>query len=377
MKVIFVGGGTSGHINPAINIANCLKKLRPDSEILYVGAKGGLEEALVKKAGFQFRGITVSGFCRNISFSSIKKNIFSVIRILTSQYESKKIIKHFAPDICIGTGGYVSGPFLRQAGKMGIKFAIHEQNAFPGLTTKLLAKKSEVVMLGSKDAHKYFPRKTAMIFTGNPLGDVKIFPRDKALKILREKNKNLFKNEKKIILSFGGSLGAKAINNTILEIMGQRKYNHIHSYGKFNSNFLEKLEKSEVAHEKERILIRDYITNMDICMSVADLVISRAGAMTISELAAAGKPAILIPSPYVAANHQYFNAVSLAKTSACRVIEEKNLNSEALESEIEKILENETLLKNHSDNMKKNFTPCAAEKICKIIFSLVDCGSKN
>ena len=330
MKIIFAGGGTAGHINPALAVADYVRKHDKNVEILYVGAKGGMEEKLATNAGFDFKGIEISGFSRKMNLDGIKKNVKTLIRIFKASSQSRKILKEFNPDICMGTGGYVSGPILRAAYKKKIPIIIHEQNAFPGVTTKLLSKKANKVMLAVKEAEKHLDDKCNTIVTGNPIrSEILNIDKNKAI------SKMKFKNDKPIILSFGGSLGAGKINDAVFELIKwsvkNNKFNHIHAYGRYGKNLLENLKNNKINPETNQSLdIREYINNMQDCMAAADLVICRAGAITLSEIQAMGKPAILIPSPNVAENHQYHNAMALVKSNAASIIEESELSGEVL-----------------------------------------------
>ena len=341
MRIIFVAGGTSGHINPAINIANYIRDKNKDIEILFVGSKVGLEVDLVKKENFNFRGITVSGFSRKINLDSFFKNIKSIKNIFVSSIESRKIIKEFKPDICIGTGGYVTGAFLLQASLMKIPFFIQEQNAIPGFTTKILSKRAKFVLLGNQDAQHYIKTNNC-VYTGNPI-------KNNLKKLSKENAKNILniKSNLPIILSFGGSLGSNLINNVILEVIKTNKYFHIHSSGKNNKRFNEILNKMNLKNAQ----VNEYIYNIEECMMAADIVICRAGAMTLSELSSFGKKAILIPSPNVTNNHQYHNAVSYTKKFKSSVIEEKNLTPEVLIKEVDKLLINESETNEFHENI--------------------------
>ena len=338
MRIIFVAGGTSGHINPAINIARYIRENNKDVEILFVGSKIGLEVDLVKKENFNFKGITVSGFSRKINLDSFFKNIKSIKNIFVSSIESRKIIREFKPDVCIGTGGYVTGAFLLQASLMKIPFFIQEQNAIPGFTTKVLSKRAKCVLLGNQDAKKYI-KTSNCIYTGNPI-------KSNLKKISKEEAKNNLniKSNLPIILSFGGSLGSNLINNTILEIIKTNKYFHIHSSGKNNKRFNEILNKMNLKNAQ----IKEYIYNIEECMIAADIVICRAGAMTLSELSSIGKKAILIPSPNVTNNHQFHNAVSYTKRFKSSIIEEKDLTTENLLKKIDKLLKETNQITNES-----------------------------
>jgi UDP-N-acetylglucosamine--N-acetylmuramyl-(pentapeptide) pyrophosphoryl-undecaprenol N-acetylglucosamine transferase len=367
LKIIFVGGGTAGHINPALALADYIKAKEPTCEILYVGAKGGMEEKLVPEDGFNFKGITVSGFSRKLSLSSVKKNIITLKNVFVSTFESKKILKEFKPDICVGTGGYVSGPFLRQAGKMKIPFIIHDSNSYPGVTTKLLAKKATKVLLINDEAKKHLPQSISAEITGTPV-------RKKIIGLSKnEAKKSLGLRNGYVILSFGGSLGASTINNVMAELITKHitdnNYSFIHGFGKRGHSFGETLTKNSIdIKNNPRYVIKEYIKNMPECMAAADLVICRSGATTLSELQAAAKPAILIPSPNVAENHQYYNAMALVKANAASIIEEKDLTEEKLWGEINRILKgDENLLEKYSKSLKKIAITDSSEKIYRII----------
>ena len=308
MRVLFAGGGTAGHINPALAAAGYLRSKQPDAEILYVGNKGGMEERLVPAAGFDFKTIRISGFQRKLTAKNIRRNIKTVFRLFSSSIESERIIKAFKPDICVGTGGYVSGPVIRAAQKLGIPTVIHEQNAYPGMTTKALAKHAECVMLAVEDAKKYLDRKDNCVFTGNPVRvSVLQAEREAARKALNLDNRPL-------VLSFGGSLGAAALNKAAAYMLG------------------------ESAKEKKYQHMLEYIDNMPECLAAADLVIGRAGAITLTEIEATGKCSILIPSPNVAENHQFHNAMALVNRDAAVMIEEKDLTGEKLWETVNTIL---------------------------------------
>ena len=315
MRLIFAGGGTAGHINPALAIAGYVKEKQPDAEILYIGNKGGMEERLVPQAGFEFKSVSVQGFRRKISFKSLKENIVTVRKAVKSTNDAKKIIKEFKPDICIGTGGYVSGPVLRAAAKLGIPILIHEQNAYPGITNKMLAKKAARVMLAMPAARDKFKGDYNFADTGNPIRGA----------ILKEEKssarKKLGLDERPVILSFGGSLGADNINKALADVIARSakdgKYQHIHAYGQYGKWFPGLLKEKGADLDKAKNLdIREYINDMPVCLAAADVVVARAGAMTLSEIQVKGKPSILIPSPNVAENHQYHNAMALVNKKA-------------------------------------------------------------
>ncbi len=365
MRVILVGGGTAGHINPALAIASYIRDKEPNSKILYVGAKGGMEETLVPKENFDFKSITISGFSRKLNFSSFKKNLVTLKNIFIASHESKKILKEFNPDICIGTGGYVSGPLLKEAHKKGIPFIIHEQNAYPGITTKILSKKASVLMLATKAAKKHLNKNLNIIVTGNPL-------RNSIGKINPEQAKKElgFDNDKPLILSFGGSLGARSINESIADLISWSQknnlYNHIHAYGKYGK-WMPKLLEEKGVKKSSNIDLREYIDNMPICMAAADIVICRSGAITLSELIVCQKPSILIPSPNVAENHQYHNAMEFVEAKAANLLEEKELSGENLIKKLSESMNNIVRLQSGVKKLKKELSFNSSEKIYEII----------
>lgn len=366
MKVLFAGGGTAGHINPALAIAGYLREQQPDAQILYVGAKGGMEERLVPEAGFPFQSITISGFQRRLTVKAMARNVKTLVRIVTSSVESKRILREFAPDLCIGTGGYVSGPVIREAVKLGIPTLIHEQNAYPGVTNKVLSGKVNHVMLAVEDSKKYMASGAKCSVTGNPV-------RQEILRTDRERARRaLGLDERPVILSFGGSLGARSINEAVVELLlssaKNQKFQHIHGYGQ-NGGWLPALLQEKGLDEKKakNIQLKEYIRNMPDCMAAADLVICRAGAITLSELQAQGKASILIPSPNVAENHQYHNAMALVRRKAAMLLEEKNLSGEALLSTVEKIFSSAGGVTELSKNAKKMAFLDASERIYKIM----------
>lgn len=365
MKVLLAGGGTAGHINPALAIAGYIKKKRPETEFLFIGNRDGMEQRLVPQAGFEIKSITISGFKRSFSPKSMVENVKTVTRTFTSSHEAKKIISEFKPDICIGTGGYVSGPVIRTASKMGIPCIIHEQNAYPGVTNKMLAKSVNKVMLAVPDAKKYF-EKADFVVTGNPVrGD--ILTADK-----EESRAELKLDERPMILSFGGSLGARKINEAVADIVARSgkdgRYQHIHAYGKYGDWFPDLVkEKGTDISQCDNLDIRPYIDNMPTCMAAADLVICRAGAITLSEIQAMGKPAILIPSPNVAENHQYHNAMALVNAGAAEIIEESELSGETLMKTSDKMLLDPEKLNTISENSRKMAITDANERIYSVV----------
>lgn len=366
MHILFAGGGTAGHINPALAVAGYIKERHPDAKISYIGTAEKLEARLVPEKGYDFYTIDVAGFQRKITPENIVKNISAVKKAVTSSFDSKRYLQELKPDIVVGTGGYVSGPVLKQAQKLGIKTAIHEQNAFPGVTTKMLAPNANAVMLAMPEAKKYLKLKREPIITGNPI-------RTELLKVTREEaRKKLGLDNRPLILSFGGSLGAKRVNEAVTELIkwhnGTDKYYHIHATGKAgNVDMLDALKDVSLS---DNITLREYINDMDICMAAADLVICRAGAITLGELQACGKPSILIPSPYVAENHQFHNAMTLKKAGAAEVIEEKDLSGDSLIKKVSYLIDNKLRLEEMSKAATKSAIIDANERIYNTLMKL-------
>jgi len=360
MRVLITGGGTGGHIYPAISITKGLKKLFNDIEVLYVGTERGLESELVPKEGINFTTITVSGFKRRFSIDTIKtiKNLF--IGLL----ESKKIISSFKPDIVIGTGGYVCGPLVFMASLMNIKTAIHEQNVIPGVTNKILGKFVDKIFISFEDSKKYFSgNENKIVFTGNPIRDGFIELEGKNSK------ENVFR-----VLSFGGSRGAKKINDTVIEAI--RILNNIpdivltHVTGKsYYREFIKSIKGQEL---NSNIRIVPYIHDMPKEMVSADLVISRSGAITLAEITALGLPSILIPSPNVANNHQEYNARVMEKKGAAIVFLEKDLNSDNLIELLVRLKNDRSKLKTMAKNSRLIGITNATENIINNIKLLIE-----
>jgi UDP-N-acetylglucosamine--N-acetylmuramyl-(pentapeptide) pyrophosphoryl-undecaprenol N-acetylglucosamine transferase len=374
MKILFAGGGTAGHINPAIAVAGYIKEHRPDAEIYYIGTKRGMESRLVPAAGIDFRTIDVEGFQRKLSLENIKRNISAASKLMAASRNARKLLLEIRPDVVMGTGGYVSGPVLREAVKLGIKTCIHEQNAFAGVANKMLAPKVDTVMLAMPEAEKFIKPKKKPVITGNPV-------RESVIHMRRDEARSrLGLDERPMILSFGGSLGARRINETVADVIAWHwqsgKYIHFHATGKYGTELMpELLNKKHVDMNAENLHITEYIDNMDLCLAAADLVICRAGAITISELMAQGKPAILIPSPNVAENHQYYNAMTLVNKNAAVIIEEKDLTGEKLTEEVKRLITDQNLLDQMSQNSKKSAILDVNERIYRVITDLYD--SKN
>lgn len=370
MRVLLAGGGTAGHINPAIAIAQYIRSQEKDAQILFAGTPKGMEAELVKKAGFSFTPIQVGGFRRSFSFDNILHNMKSLYWLLTSSRAAKKIVQGFQPDLVIGTGGYVSGPVVLAASRLGVKTAIHEQNAFPGVTNKLLAKKVDRVLLAVEEAKNHLDPGVKYEVVGNPVRESVIF------KSKEQARRELGLDDKVCILSFGGSLGARIINRAAADLIEWNyldpKVNHIHGYGRQGKElFPEMLKERGVTLTPDLpISCREYIDNMDTCLAAADLVICRSGAITLSELEATGKASILIPSPYVAENHQYHNAMVLVDHDAALLIEEEKYDKDDFISMVENLYLNKQKLAQLGKNASKLAILDTAKRIYDIMTNI-------
>lgn len=370
MRVLMTGGGTAGHINPALAIAAKIKKENPDAEILFVGAEGRMETRLVPEAGYPIKTIKVEGFQRRPSLKNIGRNLSAAYHVLTAGAECARILKDFKPDIAIGTGGYVSGPILRKAAKMNIPVVVHESNAFPGVTVRMLSKYADAVLISEREARKYLPAAAKVVVTGNPL-------REEFMLIDREAaRKQLNLDERPLVLSFGGSLGAGRLNQAMVEVLiksdEKGRLQHIHATGRAGyAAMTQKLRERGITEDNKSIRVLEYINDMARCMAAADLVISRCGAMTLSELPALGKPSILVPSPNVAENHQYHNAMALVNKGAAVCIEEKNLTPDVLWREIKRITSSPDIMLRMGERARKAAIYDAADRIYAAVMQVL------
>lgn len=371
MRVLIAGGGTAGHINPALAIVSIIKEREPDAVFLYAGTPNGMESQLVPREGLDFTPISISGFQRKLSPENIARNAKAAALLVQSVPAARRIVKNFKPDIVIGTGGYVSGPVVFEAARMKIPTVIHEQNAYPGVTTRLLSKWVDKVMLTMEEAKQYFDKKNTgkCVKTGLPVrkGFAKLPDRQAAKRELGLDEDSL------VIFSWGGSLGAGAINSCGAALMKWeqtcgRNISHIHSYGKMgHDTFVDSLINAGVAPHAKNLIIKEYIHNMDTCTAAADIIICRSGASAITELQAAGRASVLIPSPIVAGNHQYFNAKVLADNSAAILIEQKNLTDELIIKTVEELADDKERIKTLEENAHKLFIRNTNDMIYDII----------
>ena len=377
MRVLISCGGTGGHINPGLAIADIIKEKYPDTEFLFAGTPKGMESKLVPQAGYKMEPIKVAGFQRRISVENIGRNAKALAYLAASGRRAKAIIEGFKPDIAIGTGGYAAGPVIRKAARMGIPTAIHEQNAYPGVTNRLLSKEVDYVMLTFEEALRFMDKsRFEYSVTGLPVrGSINSISREEA-------RKKLGFNDDFTILSFGGSLGAGCINETMTEVIkwhvGKKlDINHIHGYGGMGKDtFPQAMKAAGIPLKSDRLRITEYINDMDVCLAAADLVVCRSGASTLAELEAAGKASILIPSPIVAGNHQYHNAMVLGKAGAAIVIEQKDVTNERIFSEIEKLYNAPDRVEIMSQSAADLHLSDTNERILKVIEKLIEKGKE-
>ncbi|MBQ8321049.1 MAG: undecaprenyldiphospho-muramoylpentapeptide beta-N-acetylglucosaminyltransferase [Clostridia bacterium] len=362
MRIILCGGGSAGHINPALAIAEEVKLREPKSEILFICREGGFENGMVKKAGIPIKHIKISGIQRRLTL----KNIKNILGAMEAIKRAKEIIGGFSPDAVVGTGGYVSWPVIRAAQMMKIPTVIHESNCSPGLTTKLLAKKCTRVLINHKETANLLNRKNNIQVVGNPMR--KDFTR---LSRIEARQKLNIRKDEIYILSFGGSLGAERLNDTVISFMKEesesnKKLRHLHATGK---RYYEKNEGTKFANGKKKIV--PYIENMPLHLSAADIVICRSGAVTLSEIALVGVTAILIPSPNVTDNHQYKNAKVIADSDACVLIEEKDLTKEVLREKIYVLINDKNRRDDIAKRVKKFAFPNSSELAVDNIISAI------
>lgn len=377
MKVLFAGGGTGGHINPALAIASIIQAHDPEAEFLFAGTPNGMEARLVPQSGYQLATIQVAGFQRKISLHNIKRNAQALYYLAKSGKRARQIVEDFKPDIAIGTGGYVAGPVIRMAAKMGVPCAIHEQNAFPGVTNKMLSQNVDHVMLTVKEALNYMEFDCPYTVTGLPVRS------GISRKTKEEARRELGFDNNLCILSFGGSLGAGCINEVMealipWHVQQDLKINHIHGYGGMGrDSFPKAMEEAGIPLRSKRLRITEYIHDMDTCLAAADLVICRAGASTLAELEAAGKASILIPSPIVAGNHQLHNANVLGRAGAAIVIEQKNVTVEGMIGHVKRLYDDPRKIETMSRQAASLQITDTPDRIWAVVQELLEKGRQR
>ena len=364
MRVIFAGGGTGGHINPAISIADYAKSQDSEFSALFIGTQRGLESKLVPKAGYDIKYIDIAGFNRK----NLLKNISVVAKLIKSRMDCRKIIREFKPDCVVCTGGYVSGPVIMAAAKEGVPSLIHEQNVYPGLTVKGSEKYVSYLAVSFDETVNLMTAKGKCVVTGNPI-------RTQILEADRDAARKKLGIDKPFVLVFGGSLGAERINDTMLKIIPRLKENGnvklLFGTGERNyASIRSAVSQMGVEEDDANIEVVPYIDNMAEVMAAADVVVARSGAITVSELAALGKPSVLIPSPNVVRNHQEQNAREFEKNGAAEVITEQELTSDVLYKKVTALLEDEEKLKEMSENLKRMAKTDALPKIYELMIKM-------
>ena len=371
MNVIFTCGGTGGHINPAIAVANIVKERHPDCNILFIGAKGHMEEKLVPQAGFELVTLPGSGLSRKMNLAGIKKNISAVKCVLSAVGRRKKIMKEVKPDVIIGTGGYASFPALLAGSQLKVPTVVHEANAVPGLTTKMAAGIADRVLVCFEESVRHYKNPEKVEVVGMPV-------RKEFLFITREEaRKELNLGEKPVVVSAFGSQGAKVMNETMADMMPLEQadgfpFHHIHATGSFGKEWMPKrVQDNGVDYENCADLdIREYIYNMPTVMAAADVIIGRAGSATCNEIAASGTPCILIPSPNVTNNHQEKNARVLESAGGAVVVLEKDCSAEQMYQEVKNLIADEQRRTDMSQALRGLVKMDSAQRICDILEEL-------
>ena len=364
LRVIISGGGTGGHIFPAVSIANAIKAMHPEAKILFVGALGRMEMQRVPAAGYEIKGLPIQGFDRK----NLLKNVKVLYKIWKSQRMAKQIIKEFRPQVAVGVGGYASGPTLNKAAAMGIPCLIQEQNSYAGVTNKLLAKKAAKICVAYEGMERFFPAEKIML-TGNPVRQQLLENTQSKAEALRSFDLDA---SKKTVLIVGGSLGARTVNESVLkhlDVIRQSGVQFIWQTGKY---YYEQIKEQLAKEEKlENLVVTDFISDMGAAYKAADLVVSRAGAGSISEFCLLGKPVILVPSPNVAEDHQTKNALALVNKDAALYVKDVEAPALLMPLAIDTV-KDDAKLQTLSENILKMALPASAEIIAKEVVSLAN-----
>ena len=371
MKILLTCGGTAGHINPAVALARMFQERMEDSQVLFVGAKGGMEERLVPKEGFPLETVTISSFWRSLSPSSLRHNLRTLRNLSVSKREAARILDGFQPDLVVGTGGYASYPVVHEAARRGIPTAVHESNAVPGLTTQRLAKVADRVMVGYEDSRQHYHHPDRVVVTGTPV-------RGEFFRLTRQQARDALgiRDDRPLVLSYWGSLGAEVMNRQMaeciaLECRDGAPFHHIHGAGRDYRAVLDALQGSGLADHPE-VDVREYIYDMPLVMAAADLVLCRAGASTIAEIAAIAKPAVLVPSPNVVADHQTKNARVLANAGGAVLLPEGESSGEKLYALMTGLLSDAPRREAMSRALRDMAVPDAAEQIYQTLVRLME-----
>ncbi len=370
MKILFTCGGTAGHVNPALAVAGRLKNLMPDCRFLFLGAEGKMEMDLVPREGYEIRPLKITNLSRERSLSGLVHNVRTVKNVFVSGREAKSIMREFKPDVVVGTGGYVCYPVLRAAKKLGIPTAVHDSNAVPGLTTKLLAGGVDAVMVGFEESRAYYPHPERVTVTGTPVrGAFAQYTQAAAKEQLG------LPADQPLVVSVWGSLGAAHMNEIVCQMLplmkGQRDFSLLHAAGsRYYAQVTGKLQEAGLDPAACGAQVREYIYDMPRVMAAADLILCRAGASTLSELCFMGKPAVIVPSPNVTNNHQEKNARVLERAGGARVLLEGEFDAEQLLALIRELLADKEQLRQMSEAMRALSVPDATDKICGILLDL-------
>ena len=370
MRVIFTCGGTGGHINPAIAVAKILRERKPDSQILFVGAADGMEMDLVPREGFQIETVQTDNFLRSLKPSALWHNVKALNVIRQGLKKADRIIRDFQPDVILGTGGYASFPMLRQGTKNGIPTAVHEANAVPGLATKMVCDKVDKILVSFAESKKEYKNSDRVIPVGMPVREEFVYTRRE------DARRELKLDDRPLIVTAWGSLGAREMNKKIAYFMGEEckedRYHHIHATGSFGWRWMPEYVKEhgvDLASHPD-VVMQEYIYNMPTVMAAADLIISRAGASTLNEIAAAGTPCIIIPSPNVTNNHQEKNARILEQRGAAVVIREDECDGQSLYKAAKELLEDKESCEKMRRALREMAVIDSAERIYRIILDL-------
>ena len=372
MKFILTCGGTAGHVNPALAVAGRLRELLPESEFLFLGAEGKMEMDLVPRAGYEIRGLKITNIARGRSRSALLHNLDTAKNVIASEREARAILKDFGPDAVIGTGGYVCYPVLAAASKLRIPTLVHESNALPGLTTRMLADKVDAILVGFEESRQHYRDPEKVSVTGTPVrGEFARYTRESARRELG------LDPEEPLVVSVWGSLGSGHMNGVLTEMLpllkGQERFHMIHSVGSRDyQDFQNTLARRGLDPAESRVDVREYIFDMPQVMAAADLILCRAGASTLAELTYMGKPVIIVPSPNVTDNHQEKNARVLEKAGGAKVFLEGEFDAASLLTEIEGLLQDPAKLQSMSRAMASLSVPDATDKIVDKVLNLVN-----
>jgi UDP-N-acetylglucosamine--N-acetylmuramyl-(pentapeptide) pyrophosphoryl-undecaprenol N-acetylglucosamine transferase len=362
-RVLIGGGGTGGHVFPAIAIADAVKKMHPATEFLFVGAKGKLEMEKVPEAGYEIEGLTVAGFRRSITL----KNFTFFYKLLVSMIQSRRIVRTFKPDVAVGVGGYASGPILKAAARKGVPILIQEQNSYAGVTNRLLSRAASVICVAYEEMEKYFP-KEKILLTGNPV-------RRRLLEFSGDRAQGLkefgLRDGTQICLVVGGSLGARTINHSIMDGLDRLNRRDIQLLWQCGTYYIQEAREAVTNSGVGNVRVEPFISKMEWAYQIADVIVSRAGAITISELCLAGKPAILVPSPNVAEDHQTRNAAALVERKAALMVPDRQAPDKLVDTMLQ-LLEDRKQQQQLSKHMKKLGISDASERIASEVLKLVN-----